>query len=302
MNYALEAHQLSYRFSSRETVLQDICLQVSEGAIYGFLGPNGAGKTTTLRLLTGLLRKQAGTIHILGLQADRHRLEVMRRTGCLIESPAIYEHLSAIENLSVLQKIYQCPKANMGAVLQTVGLGAVANKKAGQFSLGMKQRLALAMAMLHQPSLLILDEPTNGLDPNGIIEMRELLKKINREQGTTIIISSHLLSEVERLATHIGIINKGRMVFEDSLDALVCRRQETQGFLLDTTHPAAALQLLSHQQVEARAEAGRIRIPALPEETIAGLNSLLVQHGIGVYGIQAVKNDLETIFMDLINT
>nr|WP_295870424.1 ABC transporter ATP-binding protein [uncultured Chitinophaga sp.] len=302
MDYCIEVADLAYQFTDGTPVLQNIALRVPQGAIYGFLGPNGAGKTTTLRLITGLLRMQAGAVHILGQPFREHRLEVLRQTGCLIESPAIYEHLSAAENLLVLQRIYQCPKSGIMEVLQTVGLAAVANKKAGQFSLGMKQRLALAMALLHRPRLLILDEPTNGLDPNGIIEMRELLKKINRGQGTSILISSHLLSEVERLATHIGIISQGRMVFEGSLEQLAGLRQQVRGYLLDTTNNAAALELLAARNVPVVADTGRIQLPALPVAAIAELNSHLVQRGIGVFGIQPVKNDLETIFMDLIQS
>lgn len=302
MDYCIEVADLAYQFRDGTPVLQNIALRVPQGAIYGFLGPNGAGKTTTLRLITGLLRMQAGVVHILGQPFREHRLEVLRQTGCLIESPAIYEHLSAAENLLVLQRIYQCPKSGIMEVLQTVGLAAVANKKAGQFSLGMKQRLALAMALLHRPRLLILDEPTNGLDPNGIIEMRELLKKINREQGTSILISSHLLPEVERLATHIGIISQGRMVFEGSLEQLAGLRQQVRGYLLDTTNNAAALELLAARNVPVVADTGRIQLPPLPVAAIAELNSHLVQRGIGVFGIQPVKNDLETIFMDLIQS
>ncbi|NML40304.1 ABC transporter ATP-binding protein [Chitinophaga sp. G-6-1-13] len=300
MNYCIEVAGLAYQFSDNTPVLKDIQLRVPQGAIYGFLGPNGAGKTTTLRLITGLLRMQKGTVQILGRSFREHRLEILRQTGSLIESPAIYEHLSAAENLLVLQRIYQCPKSNIMEVLQTVGLAAVSNKKAGQFSLGMKQRLALAMAMLHHPKLLILDEPTNGLDPNGIIEMRDLLKKINREQGISILISSHLLPEIERLATHLGIISKGRMVFEGSLEQLSGLRQQVRGYLLDTTDNAAALELLAAQEIPVVTDTGRIQVPALPVAAIAELNSQLVQQGIGVYGIQPVKNDLETIFMDLI--
>ncbi|MBC9934507.1 ABC transporter ATP-binding protein [Chitinophaga qingshengii] len=301
MKYCVEVSGLAYQFGKGDPVLRDIQLQVPQGAIYGFLGPNGAGKTTTLRLITGLLRMQAGSVQVLGQSFPRHRLDILRQVGCLIESPAIYEHLSATENLLVLQRIYQCPRSYIADALQTVGLAAVAGKKAGQFSLGMKQRLALAMALLHRPKLLILDEPTNGLDPNGIIEMRELLKKINREQGISILISSHLLPEIERLATHIGIISKGRMVFEGSLEQLSGLRQQVQGCLLDTTDNTAALQLLSTYEICVVTDTGRIQLPALPVAAIAELNTHLVQRGIGVYGIQPVKNDLETIFMDLVN-
>jgi ABC-type multidrug transport system ATPase subunit len=173
----IETKDLSYKFSENETVLDKINLCVPEGSIYGFLGPNGAGKTTTLRLVLGLLKKQIGFISIFNKAFDEHRIEILQNTGSLIESPSIYAHLTAAENLNLLQKVYQCPKERINEVLEIVGLLHTGKKKAGKFSLGMKQRLSIAIALLHNPSLLILDEPTNGLDPNGILEVRELLKK-----------------------------------------------------------------------------------------------------------------------------
>ena len=152
--------------------MDDINLRVEFGSIYGFLGPNGAGKTTTLRLVLGLLKKQRGSIRVFGQKFDDDRVQILSRIGSLIESPSIYGHLTAAENLKLLQKIYQCPKARIAEVLELVGLANTGKKKAGQFSLGMKQRLSIAIALLHSPTLLILDEPTNGLDPNGIIEIR----------------------------------------------------------------------------------------------------------------------------------
>jgi len=216
----LETAELSYRFSRKAIVLDKIDLRVPEGSIYGFLGPNGAGKTTTLRLLLGLLRKQQGRILFFGRPFDGDRIATLRKVGSLIESPSIYGHLTAMENLAVWQKIYQCPWERIALVLQWVGLADTGRKKAGQFSLGMKQRLGIAIALLNDPSLLILDEPTNGLDPGGMIEIRELLQQLNREQGVTILLSSHLLSEMEKLVTHTGIIHRGRLLFQGSLDEL----------------------------------------------------------------------------------
>ena len=175
----IETKDLSYRFSTDQLILDKINLQVPNGSIYGFLGPNGAGKTTTLRLILGLLKKQEGNIHLFGKTFEKHRISILKNIGSMIESPSIYGHLTATENLLLLQKVYQCPVGRISEVLKTVGLEHVGQKKAGQFSLGMKQRLSIAIALLHNPSLLILDEPTNGLDPNGIIEIRELLKKLN---------------------------------------------------------------------------------------------------------------------------
>jgi ABC-2 type transport system ATP-binding protein len=219
--YAIETNDLTHHFSRAETVLRQISLQVPTGSIYGFLGPNGAGKTTTLRLVLGLLRRQQGDVRLFGLDMAHHRLEILRKVGSSIESPSLYAHLTAEENLRVWQRVFQCPARRIGEVLQLVGLADTKAKRAGQFSLGMKQRLSLAVALLHEPSLLILDEPTNGLDPHGIHEMRKLLIALNRDSGITIVVSSHLLSEVERFVTHVGIINRGSILFQGPLASLM---------------------------------------------------------------------------------
>src|ERR687890_745421 len=203
----VETVNLTHKFSEAETALNLVNLRVIEGGIYGFLGPNGAGKTTTLKLILGLLRKQHGEIYVFGKPFKENRVEALRRVGSMIESPSIYGHLTAAENLQILQKVYGCPKGRIAEVLELVGLARTGRKRASQFSLGMKQRLGLALALLHSPSLLILDEPTNGLDPNGILEIRGLLQSLNRDHGITILISSHLLAETEKLVTHVGIIN-----------------------------------------------------------------------------------------------
>jgi ABC-2 type transport system ATP-binding protein len=198
MNNIIKTTGLNYYFSKAAQTLFDINLDVKEGSIYGFLGPNGAGKTTTLRLLLGLLRKQEGSIEIFGKSFEQHSIEILRNVGSLIEQPSLYAHLTAKENLEIYRKVYGCSSNRINEVLEMVGLAYTKNKKTKQFSLGMKQRLSIALALLPQPKLLILDEPTNGLDPNGIIETRELIKRLNTEFGTTILVSSHILAEVEK--------------------------------------------------------------------------------------------------------
>jgi len=293
----LETKNLTHHFSSGEPVLRAISLQVAEGSIYGFLGPNGAGKTTTLRLVLGLLARQQGEIGIFGKPFHSHRVDILRKVGSLIESPSFYAQLTAKENLAVMQRLYRCPEANIPRALQLVGLGNTGKKKAGRFSLGMKQRLGIAMALLNDPSLLILDEPTNGLDPAGMVEMRELLKTLNREHGVTILVSSHLLVEVEKLATHVGIISKGALVFQGTLQELMDRRSSLVAF--DTDDPAKALRIAEQQQLPACLENGRLIISPAPKETVVALNRRLVQENVGVYEISGMKNDLETIFMNL---
>ncbi|HEY4989294.1 MAG TPA: ATP-binding cassette domain-containing protein, partial [Opitutaceae bacterium] len=243
--YCVETQGLFHSYSSGGIVLNGINLQVPTGSIYGFLGPNGAGKTTTLRLILGLLRKQRGTISLFGKGAETHRIEILRRVGALIESPSLYEHLTATENLALLQKVYRCPKGRIRHVLGLVGLSDTGDKRTGRFSLGMKQRLSIAVALLHSPSLLILDEPTNGLDPQGIIEVRELLKTLSREEGTTVLISSHLLAEVEKLASDLGIIARGRLVFQGKFEALRERQQQVLSVSFGVSDVAKALKVIS---------------------------------------------------------
>ncbi len=299
--YCLETKNLSHHFSAKEKVLDDIQLQVPEGSIYGFLGPNGAGKTTTLRQVLGLLKKQTGEISIFGKPFDANRIDILQKVGSLIETPSIYGHLTAMENLSLLQKIYRCPKARLQEVLNLVGLPDTGKKKAGQFSLGMKQRLSIAIALLNKPALLVLDEPTNGLDPNGIIEIRELLRTLNQTQGITIIISSHLLSEIEKLVTHIGIINKGKLMFQGTLSELVNKQQTSSYTVLETDNTNKVLEVLKVMRLTAKVDNGKVILPVIEKQILATLNQQMVNQGIAVYEISTIKKDLESIFIDLVS-
>ncbi len=302
ISYCIETENLSYKFSGNEPVLKNINLQVPQGSIYGFLGPNGAGKTTTLRLLLGLLKKQQGEIKIFNKEFDANRISILKNVGSLIESPSLYSHLTATENLEVLQKIYRCPETRIKEALEIVGLSQTGNKKAGQFSLGMKQRLSIAISILHNPSLLILDEPTNGLDPNGIIEIRELLKKLNSEYKTTIVISSHLLAEIEKLVTHIGVINKGNILFQGTLDELRWKQMHNSVIYFDTSDNEKAKEIISSNDIRILSSKEWITIPLVEKKAIAMLNQKLVEEGIEVYQISTSQKDLESIFMDFINT
>jgi len=212
LSFIVHIEGLTHRFG-HQTALDNISLAIPKGSIYGFLGANGAGKTTTLRLLLGLIKKQKGKITLFENDLMVNRISMLKKIGSLIEQPSLYSHLSGKENLHVFGLAYPYSRKRIDEVIKTVGLTVAADKKVKAYSLGMKQRLAIAIALLHDPELLILDEPTNGLDPNGIIDVRNLIKKLNSE-GKTIIISSHLLSEVEKVATHVGIIHNGKIVFE----------------------------------------------------------------------------------------
>ncbi len=208
----------SYRGVS---VVNNVDMRVKEGRIYGFLGPNGAGKTTTLKMLLSLVRPTKGDIEIMGQpMSETTRINILRDIGSLIESPSYYGHLTGAENLRILAAVLDVPEINIEKVLQIVRLDKQHGKKVSAYSLGMKQRLGLAGAMLAFPKLLILDEPTNGLDPAGIQEMRELIKSFPTQYGMTVIVSSHLLSEIDRMAEDVGVIANGRMMYQGSLEGL----------------------------------------------------------------------------------
>lgn len=298
--YCIETINLTHKFSADETALSNVNLQVQTRSIYGFLGPNGAGKTTTLKLILGLLKKQQGEILVFGEPFERNRVEILKKIGSMIESPSIYGHLTATENLRVLQKVYDCPKSRIAEVLELVGLSKTGSKKASQFSLGMKQRLSIAIALLHHPSLLILDEPTNGLDPNGIIEIRELLKNLANNEGITILISSHILSEIEKLVTHVGIINLGKLLFQGTLAELVNKQQQSSYISFQTSDKEKALQIFERNKIACRTENEKIFIPLIEKELIGQINEQMVYSRIDVYAIETVKNDLEAIFFDVI--
>lgn len=295
--YCIETANLTHHFSGKEKVLNDINLQIPQGSIFGFLGPNGAGKTTTLKLILGLLKKQEGTISIFDKPFEKNRIETLKNIGSLIEAPSLYNHLTAKENLKIWQKVYQCQVARIDEVLEIVGLSQTGKKKAGKFSLGMKQRLSIAIALLHNPTLLILDEPTNGLDPSGILEIRELLTRLNNEQKITIVISSHLLAEIEKMVTHIGIINKGSILFQGTLEELQFKQSSFISF--ETNNIEKTFEILKSIDLNPSISEDRILIPMCDKKLISRINSQLVQSGIEVYQIATIKNDLESIFIDL---
>lgn len=295
-NLLVETRQLTHKFA-HETVVDTVNLQVPAQSIYGFLGPNGAGKTTTLKLILGLLRKQQGEIEVLQKSLAANRVEILKHVGSLIESPSIYGHLTALENLKVWQPIYKVSTPRLLEVLKLVGLN-VTTKKTNQFSLGMKQRLGIAIALLHEPSLLVLDEPTNGLDPNGIIEMRELLRTLNQQHGITILVSSHLLAEIEKLVTNVGVINKGKLMFQGPLTELMKLQQAR--VVMETTNNQRALQILQQAGIQGQQKENCLELPALSREQLAAANRTLVLEAVDVYRIAPQQNDLESIFMEMV--
>jgi ABC-2 type transport system ATP-binding protein len=294
----IETKGLNFSFRSGQAILQDVNLQVPGGSIYGFLGPNGAGKTTTLRLLLGLLKNQKGTISLFGKQFSKHRIEILQQLGSLIEQPSLYLHLTGRENLELFRLTYGCAKKRIDEVLDIVRLTAAAGKKAKAYSLGMKQRLAIAIALLHDPKLLILDEPTNGLDPSGIVETRELIRRLNREHGKTILVSSHLLSEIEKMATHVGIIHKGKFLFQGPLEELQQLKQKQSLIEIEVSDTAKAKLLLSQFPVR-ETNGTKLLIDFESRERTARINKILVREDVEVYQLNVMQHDLENLFIQI---
>jgi ABC-2 type transport system ATP-binding protein len=294
----IQTSRLSYHYSADVQTLFDINLRVERGSIYGFLGPNGSGKTTTLSLLLGLLNNQKGNIEIFGQPLHSNREAILRKTGSLIETPSLYGHLTARENLEVYRNTYSATKARVDEVLEIVGLTDSGKKVVKKFSLGMKQRLAIALALLPNPELLILDEPTNGLDPAGIIELRALVNELNKEHGMTILISSHLLTEVEKMVSHVGIIYKGKMLFQGPLHELQQYQQQGLRLMIKTSDNDAAIKLL--QEYLPVKEGDCISIPLRDKKQAASVQRILLINNLEVYLLQPKENDLEQLFIDLI--
>lgn len=273
-------------------------LSVPEGSVYGFLGPNGAGKSTTLKMILGLVRPTAGSIEVLGKSMDgANRLAVLRQVGSLIESPSYYGHLTGEENLRIVQTLRGVPEKNIREVLQIVRLDGQRGKKAAHYSLGMKQRLGLAAALLGYPKLLILDEPTNGLDPAGIQEMRELICDLPRRFGMTVVVSSHLLSEIDQMADHVAIIREGELVFQDTLETLHSR--SCRHLAMKATNNETARRILKEQELSCQEQDDYLILPVLRDEAAAKLTCFLARQHVGVVRLEERQKSLEDIFLEL---
>lgn len=294
----ISTSHLSKKYGSVLRV-NDLDLRVPEGCSYGFLGPNGAGKSTTLKMILGLVRPTAGDIAVFGEpMMRRNRLAILKQVGSLIESPSYYGHLSGEENLRIVQTMRGVPEKNIREVLEIVRLTDAKDKRAAHYSLGMKQRLGLAAALLGYPRLLILDEPTNGLDPAGIQEMRELIKELPQRFGMTVVVSSHLLAEIDQMADHVGIIREGELVFQDSLTALHSRSKHH--LALRTTDNLHAQAILRERRLHvSEGEDGYLVLPLLNDDTTAALAELLVTQSIGVLRLEERQKSLEDIFLEL---
>lgn len=293
----IQTRSLTRRFGTQLAVNR-LDLAVPAGSVFAFLGPNGAGKTTTIRLLLGLLRPSDGEIELFGRSLKQHRLALLQRIGALVESPALYPHLTGEENLRHACLLKGVERSDISRVLAIVGLSGEGTRLVRTYSLGMKQRLGLAQALLGQSELVILDEPTNGLDPAGIQEMRHLLREMPAAHGVTVFLSSHMLGEVDQIASQVAIIAAGRLQFQGSPEELRARRQGSLRIGLD--RPAVAAQMLRQQGWAVEVGEGDTLVLADPsQEDAAALNRLLVERGFAVHLLQARQPSLEDIFLEI---
>lgn len=299
-NYAIETVGLNFNFGN-QAIVKDLSLQVPKGSIYGFLGPNGAGKTTTIKILLNLLKSPSDQVFIFGREINNNRIAILKRVGALVEQPAIYGHLTGKENLINRCILLGIKKSKASEMLALVGLSDAADKKSNKYSLGMKQRLGIALALVSDPELLLLDEPTNGLDPNGIIEVRNLMIDLAVKHYKTILVSSHLLAEIERTATHVGIINKGQLLFQGTIGELHQLSKAMLEIEVDDTEKAAAFISKSGYEIAGQTDK-KITIPFTSAQHSAALNALLVQNGFKVSSLYQQRKDLENLFLDITKT
>jgi len=295
---AIETHELTRRFGPLVAV-DSLELRVPRGSIYGFLGPNGAGKTTTVRLLLGLLRPTVGEILLQGESYSQEKRGLLRGVGALVETPSLYPHLTGKENLEVTRRILDVAAARVEEALHLVDLTSAACRLVQTYSLGMRQRLALALAWLGKPRLLILDEPANGLDPAGIRDLRRLLRSLAREHQVTIFLSSHDLSEVEQIADWIGIIHRGRLVFQGELQDLKYQQQMNVG--VDRRSDAFHLLKAEGWKVFEDSSDRNLSVQISSNTDAASVNRLLVENGIHVYELQRRQDTLEDLFLHLVS-
>jgi len=295
---AVETRDLRRRFGPTLAV-DGVSLTVPKGCVYGFMGRNGAGKTTTLKMLLGLIRPEAGTIRIAGRDALADRLGAARCMGALLEAHGFYAHLSGRENLDLSRSLLGLKRSELDRVLDIVGLTPDAGRRVGGYSLGMRQRLGIARALLGSPEVLILDEPTNGLDPDGIADMREFLRTLPARADATVLLSSHLLGEVEQVADRVGIIHQGRLVLEDDLATL--RAGQAPQLRLGCDAPDRARAVVLGLGLTPGPDDGRIILApgADVRETARALNRALVEAGIGVHELAPEARSLEAIYRDI---
>jgi ABC transporter related protein len=293
----LEVHGVTKRYG-RQTVVNQLNLAVPRGGVYGFLGPNGAGKSTTMKMILGLAKPTTGEVRIFGQDLRSHRADILPRIGSLIEGPAFYPHLTGAQNLRIVADYLSCDRQSVDAVLDIVGLTDAAGKRARQYSLGMKQRLGIAMALISSPELLLLDEPTNGLDPAGVAEIRSLITQLAHDRGITVMVSSHLLSEIEQMADIVGIIQAGHLRYQGPLSGL----QDAGNLVMKVNPVNAAVAQLEALGLRPQSTGNEIILPPLRDDLIAEAVARLVGAGVRIARVELQRKSLEQAFLELTET
>ena len=298
-DYVIRTENLTFSYSKDKLIVDHLNINVPSGSIYGFLGPNGAGKSTTMQLLTGILTEYTGSIEIFGKSLNTQIPNIFNRLGVLVETPSLYYHLTGFDNLRVVTTLKNISENKIDEVLKLVGLSENGKQKVKQYSLGMRQRLAIGMTLLGEPELLFLDEPVNGLDPGGIAEIRNLLLRLTKEKNITVFISSHLLSEIEKMCSHVAILNKGRLIYEGTMKQLSEQSKSCQ--VVITSQKVQNYLPVLNSNYEVRVEENNLLVALNSRNEIPELVKFFVEHMIPIYEIR-ITDDLEQKFLYMTDT
>ena len=297
MSNAVELKNITKRYK-KTVAVNALDMEVPKGVIYGLLGRNGAGKTTTINIIMGLVRPNTGSVHVLGKDARKHREYALSNMGAIVESPSLYRNLTAEQNLQITADLHNVDKKRVDEVLQITGILNEKSKKVKHYSTGMKQRLGIANALIHSPKIIILDEPTNGLDPEGVSNLRDFIKSLNKQLGITVIMSSHILSEVEQVADYVGIIDKGRLIDQFAMNEL--NISEQNHLLIEVDHPPKATEVLSSNGISYDLQGNEIKV-FCDKQKNGEINRLISSEGITIFNMSSMKNSLEDKFLSVVN-
>jgi ABC-type multidrug transport system ATPase subunit len=299
MNPIIKTQNLTFHFHGKQNAVNELNLKVPEGSIYGFLGPNGAGKSTTIRMLAGLLRPASGSIEMFDQSFKKAKSAILRKSAYMIEEPTLYKHLTGRQNIELICKSGGYDAKRIDEVLDWVHLSNDKNRKAGNYSMGMKQRLGIAGALLPDPDLFVLDEPTNGLDPQGMYEIRELIVDLNKRYSKTIFISSHLLGEIEKMCTHVGIIHHGKGIFEGSIQELADVNKSVKLFRIETSQMEKANEVLGKFENLKKVDENTLEVQPKDKAQQYQIITSLVNAGVEITQAYEVKNSLEELFIQV---
>lgn len=298
-DFVIQTKNLSFSYNKTDPLIKGLNIEVQKGSVYGFLGPNGAGKTTTIRLVTGLLKPQSGDV-LLFNDEDKNLITAYSRIGAMIEEPALYFHLTARENLEITRMYRGAAKNRVEDVLEIVGLAGETKKRVKQYSTGMKQRLGIALALLSDPELIILDEPTNGLDPKGMLEIRELITRLSNEENKTIFLSSHLLNEIEKVCTHVGIIQNGELRFQGLTEDLQRNKDNNLVVEFESSGPEQVKLIFESAGVKVFDSVnGSVKVNLKDKTEIPQLIDKLRTEKVDIYQVKIKKENLEDLFLTL---